>query len=195
MLPLKKRVNRKKCSFTTKQRMFGVFAIDKILRYWWTPFVGLRTLCHPELQSLSFCQLKSMHDIFPFSLLIWNSIYMCILSMLQSTGGVSIDRFDGGPDRLANSCKHPPSQHRLLYNLYSYENMKYRLANSRKYSSSFNANRFNCIFVLIQKIEVGKLFQKNPVSNQQHMAFCSIINFFLISISDEILKLESVPSG
>ena len=46
------------------------------------------------------------------------------------------------------------------------------------------------LFVLIQKIQVGQLFQKNPVSNQQHMAFCSIINFFLISISDEILKLE-----
>ena len=28
MLPLKKRVNRDKCSFATKQRMFGVFAID-----------------------------------------------------------------------------------------------------------------------------------------------------------------------
>ena len=25
--------NRDKCSFTTKQRMFGVFAIDEILRY------------------------------------------------------------------------------------------------------------------------------------------------------------------
>merc|ERR1711978_217455 len=33
MLPLKKRVNRDKCSFATKQRMFGVFAIDEILRY------------------------------------------------------------------------------------------------------------------------------------------------------------------
>ena len=29
MLPLKKRVNRDKCSFATKQRMFGVFAIDE----------------------------------------------------------------------------------------------------------------------------------------------------------------------
>ena len=47
ILPLKKRVNRDKCSFTTKQRMFGVFAIDEILRYQWTRFVGSRTLCHP----------------------------------------------------------------------------------------------------------------------------------------------------
>ena len=31
ILPLKKRVNRDKCSFATKQRMFGVFAIDEIL--------------------------------------------------------------------------------------------------------------------------------------------------------------------
>ena len=29
ILPLKKRVNRGKCSFATKQRMFGVFAIDE----------------------------------------------------------------------------------------------------------------------------------------------------------------------
>ena len=29
MLPLKKRVNRDKCSFATKQRMFGVFAIEE----------------------------------------------------------------------------------------------------------------------------------------------------------------------
>ena len=47
MLPLKKRVNRDKCSFATKQRMFGVFAIDEILRYRGTRFPGSRTLCHP----------------------------------------------------------------------------------------------------------------------------------------------------
>ena len=29
ILPLKKRVNRDKCSFATKQRMFGVFAIEE----------------------------------------------------------------------------------------------------------------------------------------------------------------------
>ena len=52
ILPLKKRVNRDKCSFTTKQRMFGVFAIDEILCYRWTPFVGSRTLCHPGQSSL-----------------------------------------------------------------------------------------------------------------------------------------------
>ena len=47
ILPLKKRVNRDKCSFATKQRMFGVFAIEKILRYRGTRFPGSRTLCHP----------------------------------------------------------------------------------------------------------------------------------------------------
>ena len=31
----------------TKQRMFGVFAIDEILRYRGTRFPGSRTLCHP----------------------------------------------------------------------------------------------------------------------------------------------------
>ena len=47
ILHLKKRVNRDKCSFATKQRMFGVFAIDEILRYRWSPFAASRTFCHP----------------------------------------------------------------------------------------------------------------------------------------------------
>ena len=47
ILPLKKRINGDKCSFMTKQRTFGVFAIDEILCYRWTRFVGSRTLCHP----------------------------------------------------------------------------------------------------------------------------------------------------
>ena len=51
ILPLKKRVNRDKCSFTTKQRMFGVFTIDEILRYRGTRFPGSRTLCHPVVDS------------------------------------------------------------------------------------------------------------------------------------------------
>ena len=50
ILPLKKCVNRDKCSFATKQRMFGVFAIDEILRYRWTRFVSSRTLCHPGVK-------------------------------------------------------------------------------------------------------------------------------------------------
>ena len=58
ILNLKKRVNRDKCSFTTKQGMFGVFAIDEIFRYRWTPFIGSRTLCHitkPLYVSQNFC--------------------------------------------------------------------------------------------------------------------------------------------
>ena len=47
ILPLKKCVNRDKCSFATKQRMFGVFAIDEILRYRGSQIPGSRTLCHP----------------------------------------------------------------------------------------------------------------------------------------------------
>ena len=50
MLPLKKRVNRDKCSFATKQRMFGVFAIDEILRYRGSRIPGSPTLCHPAPQ-------------------------------------------------------------------------------------------------------------------------------------------------
>ena len=108
---------------------------------------------------------------------------MCILSMLQSTGGVSIDRFDGGPDRLANSCKHPPSQRRLLY-LYSYKIQKDRLAYSRKYSSSFYTSCFNCIFVLVQKIQFCQLFQKNLVSNQQHLVASLLSHQFLSPSGD-----------
>ena len=47
LLPLKKHVDCDKCSFATKQRMFGVFAIDEILCYQGTRFPGSRTLCHP----------------------------------------------------------------------------------------------------------------------------------------------------
>ena len=47
IFPLKKRVNRDKCSFATKQRMFGVFAIDEILRYRGSRIPGSPTLCHP----------------------------------------------------------------------------------------------------------------------------------------------------
>merc|ERR1719447_2179552 len=56
ILPLKKRVNRDKCSFATKQRMFGVFAIDEILRYRGSRIPGSPTLCHPV--SLPFRLLK-----------------------------------------------------------------------------------------------------------------------------------------
>ena len=51
ILPLKKRVNRNKCSFSTKLRMFVVFAIDEILCYRWAPLAGSRTLCHPGHQT------------------------------------------------------------------------------------------------------------------------------------------------
>ena len=54
ILPLKKRVNRDKCSFATKQRMFGVFAIDEILRYRGTWFPSSRTLCHPGWEGKYF---------------------------------------------------------------------------------------------------------------------------------------------
>ena len=59
ILPLKKHVNRDKCRFATKQRMFRVFAIDEILRYWWTRFVSSRTLCHPAIHPTS---LHLMYD-------------------------------------------------------------------------------------------------------------------------------------
>ena len=65
ILPLKKRVNRDKCSFATKQRMFGVFAIDEILRYRRTRFPGSRTLCHPVLNiyRANTCSSKLTHTL------------------------------------------------------------------------------------------------------------------------------------
>ena len=59
ILPLKKRLNRDKCSFATKQRMFGFFAIDEILRYRWTRFPGSRTLCQPDC-----CKLTTNKSLF-----------------------------------------------------------------------------------------------------------------------------------
>ena len=55
ILLLKKHINRDKCSFLTKQRMFGVFAIDEILRYRWTRFAGSHTLCHPAIMCILQC--------------------------------------------------------------------------------------------------------------------------------------------
>ena len=48
-LLLKKRITCDKCSFATKQRIFGVFAIDEILCYRGSPFPASPTLCHPVL--------------------------------------------------------------------------------------------------------------------------------------------------
>ena len=58
ILNLKKRVNCDKCSFTTKQCMFGVFAIDEILRYRGSPFPASRTLCHPAYMELGTLMLE-----------------------------------------------------------------------------------------------------------------------------------------
>ena len=64
ILPLEKCVNRGKCSFMTKQRMIGVFAIDEILRYRWTRFVGSRTLCHPVIKTKEYTALCSLYPPF-----------------------------------------------------------------------------------------------------------------------------------
>ena len=57
ILPGKKRINRDKCSFATKQRMFGVFAIDEILRYRGTRFPSSHTLCHPAPECVEWGRL------------------------------------------------------------------------------------------------------------------------------------------
>ena len=62
ILPLKKCVNRDKCSFATKQRMFGVFAIDEILRYRGSRIPGSPTLCHPVSDQM---ELLSRWTVFP----------------------------------------------------------------------------------------------------------------------------------
>ena len=57
ILPLKMRVNRNKCSFTTKLRMFVVFAVNEILCYRWAPLAGSRTLCHSASKKIVRAQL------------------------------------------------------------------------------------------------------------------------------------------
>ena len=61
ILPLKKRVNRNKCSFATKLRMFVVFAVDEILCYRWAPLAGSRTFCHPITNIPSNCCMLWLH--------------------------------------------------------------------------------------------------------------------------------------
>ena len=70
ILPLKKRVNRDKCSFATKQRMFGVFAIDEILRYRGTRFPGSRTLCHPAYEHKNLVRNEWIYFYDAFILLV-----------------------------------------------------------------------------------------------------------------------------
>ena len=55
ILPHKKSVNRDKCSFTTKQRIFGVFAIDE-------PGSSVRALYATLVQSKTMLK-KILHDL------------------------------------------------------------------------------------------------------------------------------------
>ena len=56
----KKRVNRDKCNFATKKRMFGVLAIVEILHYRGFPIPESRTLSHPvpNVGDLLKCTLR-----------------------------------------------------------------------------------------------------------------------------------------
>ena len=100
-LPLKKRVNRDKCSFATKQRMVGVFAIDEILRYRGTRFPGSRTLCHPGVYR---CQRTSYSFPFPLASPLITPItpsspQTWLVLTRQVTKGLVISDFEqcGGP--------------------------------------------------------------------------------------------------
>ena len=72
ILPLKKRVICDKCSFRTKQRMFGVFAIDEILRYRWDPSLSM----NPVRQFAHFMP--------PWSVLYQPTIFAPVLSIPMS---------------------------------------------------------------------------------------------------------------
>ena len=109
ILPLKKRVNRDKCSFTTKQRMFGVFAINEILRYRWTPFVGSRTLCHPASEQGSSIR-SSMYFVFQ---VLWLFLIFCY----ESSGNLKYQKqqqqhssppliYALQPQQVAHLCLH-----------------------------------------------------------------------------------------
>ena len=109
ILPLKKRVNRDKCSITTKQRMFGVLAINEILRYRWTPFVGSRTLCHPASEQGSSIR-SSMYFVFQ---VLWLFLIFCY----ESSGNLKYQKqqqqhssppliYALQPQQVAHLCLH-----------------------------------------------------------------------------------------
>ena len=57
-----KRVNRDKCNFATKQRMFGGFAIDEILRYRWTQFAHfMPPWFWPKSKYRGYIQCRLLH--------------------------------------------------------------------------------------------------------------------------------------
>ena len=71
--------------------MFGVFAIDEILRYRWTRFVGSRTLCHPVVAydlavTLETVQLSPPEKRFPLLFFFYKDIHSSV-SMATSTVG------------------------------------------------------------------------------------------------------------
>ena len=86
ILPLKKRVNRDKCSFATKQRMFGVLAIDQILRYRGTRFPGSRTLCHRGLQQKFKIETTPLHRLLALNFHVFRD--GSILGILYPVGSV-----------------------------------------------------------------------------------------------------------
>ena len=89
ILPLKKRVNRNKCSFATKLRMFVVFTIDEILCYRWAPLAGSRTLCHPALQICTVStEIKAGNEQFDheafFRIFCWRQINKMRISKIRA---------------------------------------------------------------------------------------------------------------
>ena len=67
---MKKRINRKKCSFTTKQRIFGVIAIDKSFAIKEAPsplstlYVTLvSTQADDDANSVKACSVSLMSDL------------------------------------------------------------------------------------------------------------------------------------
>ena len=76
ILNLKKRVNCDKCSFTTKQRMFGVFAIDEIGE----PGSSVRALyatlnCVNSVKSLVLLAMVSLLE----NVVIWKMIVLVLV--------------------------------------------------------------------------------------------------------------------
>ena len=97
ILPLKRHVNRNKCSFATKQRMFRVFAIDEILCYRGTRFPGSRTLCHParyqiiKIESLTLCYCNSNNIAFLF--FFWLFFTISLILDVKKTYGENFRNF------------------------------------------------------------------------------------------------------
>ena len=111
---IKKCVNRDKSSFATKQRMFGDFAIDEILRYRWTRFISSRTLCHPGPDHEHMWKFRSSFSLKFDSLTLKIHFISCPLATDQAEGPYDGIRDSSSWLKIALFCKIPFRTHIII---------------------------------------------------------------------------------